>query len=417
LPEQRSERTRVLLYWHAVGLPHSRYVLEGFDEEPSGAAILAIGPRDLGSASSVFKIGTDRGAPLSNTKLVPVRTYRVRDTWCRFSEWLRHIRSFAPHIIIVMDEAASVNTLLAAIANRLFGNAVVLFYGFENIEQHAGWPAFFRNPTPGGLWQCLRRTARFIALDWTMMPLRRRLIHGGLVSYDECEQIVRSLRFCPPMRQQWWAVNDKTFVSHGSKAEFALGDRYVVGFVGRFTPEKGITDLVRAVAALDDSYALVLIGDGPLTAALQGLAQELGIEHRFRVLAAQDQTRLAASYRAMHLVVLPSHGTQTWKEQYGRVLMEAMRCGVAVAGSNSGAIPDVIQDPAAIFPEGDVPALVNVIKNMRARPPHREQLAQRCAGTGAVEFASAWIQFGRDRMTSEGRCRQAYDAGSRKTLA
>jgi glycosyltransferase involved in cell wall biosynthesis len=388
-----SERLRILVYWHGIAFPHSRYVVEGFDEEPSGAEILAIGPRELAGASSIFKVGTASGATLRKTRLLPVKTYRVRETWCRLSEWFRQIRRFEPDIIIVLDEATSINTLLAGIVNRLFGRGIVLFYGFENVMQYPGWTNFLHRPTVLGAWNCIRRTARFVLIDWMLMPLRRRLIHGGLVSYQECADVVQAMGLSPPMRRQWWAVNDRVFVPQGPRADFGFGDRYVFGFVGRFTEEKGITDLIRALAALDDSYALVLIGDGPLAPTIRSLAHELGVESRMRVVPPQDQLSLAASYRALDLIVLPSRGTATWKEQYGRVLMEAMRCGVAAAGSTSGAIPTIIQDPAAIFPEGDVAAMAAVIKRIRACPPQQDELRQRCIGTGAVEFATAWMQF------------------------
>ena len=41
---------------------------------------------------------------------------------------------------------------------------------------------------------------------------------------------------------------------------------------------------------------------------------------------------------------MPSRTLPNWKEQFGRVIIEAMACGVPVVGSDSGAIPDVIGD-------------------------------------------------------------------------
>ena len=51
--------------------------------------------------------------------------------------------------------------------------------------------------------------------------------------------------------------------------------------------------------------------------------------------------------------MLPSLTRPNWKEQFGRVLIEAMASGVPVIGSDSGAIPDVIGQAGLIFPEGD----------------------------------------------------------------
>jgi glycosyltransferase involved in cell wall biosynthesis len=56
----------------------------------------------------------------------------------------------------------------------------------------------------------------------------------------------------------------------------------------------------------------------------------------------------------MDCLVLPSRTTRKWKEQFGRVLIEAMACEVPVVGSDSGEIPNVIGDSGLIFREGDV---------------------------------------------------------------
>ncbi len=53
----------------------------------------------------------------------------------------------------------------------------------------------------------------------------------------------------------------------------------------------------------------------------------------------------------------PSLTQPHWKEQFGRVLIEAMACGVPVVGSDSGEIPQVVGDAGLIVPEGDVAAL------------------------------------------------------------
>ena len=86
--------------------------------------------------------------------------------------------------------------------------------------------------------------------------------------------------------------------------------------------------------------------------------------------------------KAADIVVLPSISTPTWREQYGRVIPEAMACGKIVVGSSSGAIPEVIGDSGFVFPEGNVRALAallrslltaadNELKVMRKKAEHR----------------------------------------------
>ena len=75
--------------------------------------------------------------------------------------------------------------------------------------------------------------------------------------------------------------------------------------------------------------------------------------------------------------MLPSRTTPVWKEQFGRVLAEAMACKVPVIGSDSGAIREVIGDAGLIFPEGNVAALADCLRLLNASPSLRHDLAER----------------------------------------
>jgi len=55
----------------------------------------------------------------------------------------------------------------------------------------------------------------------------------------------------------------------------------------------------------------------------------------------------------MDLLVLPSITRPSLVEKFGRVLIEAMACGVPVVGSSSGEIPNVLGESGLIFKEGD----------------------------------------------------------------
>ena len=55
----------------------------------------------------------------------------------------------------------------------------------------------------------------------------------------------------------------------------------------------------------------------------------------------------------MDLLCAPSRTTPRWREQFGRMLIEAMACGVPVIASPSGEIPYVVGDAGVLVPEGD----------------------------------------------------------------
>ena len=69
--------------------------------------------------------------------------------------------------------------------------------------------------------------------------------------------------------------------------------------------------------------------------------------------------------QSLDILVLPSLTTRTWKEQFGRVLVEGMAAGCVIIGSDSGAIPEVIGDAGIIVPEGNPEALADAIVRVR----------------------------------------------------
>ncbi len=80
---------------------------------------------------------------------------------------------------------------------------------------------------------------------------------------------------------------------------------------------------------------------------------------------------------ALDVLVLPTIGTRTWTEQFGRVLTEAMACAVPVVGSRCGEIPAVIGDAGDLFPPGDAAALAAILE------AYREHRALSSARSGA----------------------------------
>jgi glycosyltransferase involved in cell wall biosynthesis len=149
---------------------------------------------------------------------------------------------------------------------------------------------------------------------------------------------------------------------------------FTVGYAGRLVPEKGLGDLVDAFTRLRFEAKLLLVGNGPMKDELEGRLRGT----RFEILTDVTHEEMASAYARMDVLVLPSRTTATWAEQFGRVLVEALWCGVPVIGSNSGEIPWVVQvtGGGVTFPEGDVAALVDRIAALRAAPGRRLTLAR-----------------------------------------
>ncbi len=126
-----------------------------------------------------------------------------------------------------------------------------------------------------------------------------------------------------------------------------------IGYAGRLVEEKGVDLLLKAVAGLGANWRLSILGEGPDKARLIELTKKLGIEGRVTFREPVPTSEMPAHYRQLQALVLPSRSRPNWKEQFGRVLIEAMACGIPVVGSDCGEIAHVIGDAGLIFPEND----------------------------------------------------------------
>ena len=151
------------------------------------------------------------------------------------------------------------------------------------------------------------------------------------------------------------------------EAQPTAGERpFVIGYVGRIVAQKGLLHLVRAVAGLEGNWQLRLLGAGPLEDEVRAEAARYGIADRVEIRASVPSTRVAEQLRALDAIVLPSLTRPNWKEQFGRVLIEAMACEVPVVGSDSGEIPNVVGAGGLIYPEGDDGALRERLADLMA---------------------------------------------------
>jgi glycosyltransferase involved in cell wall biosynthesis len=149
-----------------------------------------------------------------------------------------------------------------------------------------------------------------------------------------------------------------------------------IGYAGGLVREKGVDLLLRASAPLTPRCKVLLAGEGEERPVLEKLAQELGMAQQVTFLGRQASGSMAAFYNSLDVLVLPSRTLPNWKEQFGRVLVEAMACQVAVVGSDSGEIPNVIGDGGLIFAESDTDALRGCLQRLADDASARRRLGE-----------------------------------------
>ncbi|MEQ1871826.1 MAG: glycosyltransferase, partial [Vicinamibacterales bacterium] len=133
----------------------------------------------------------------------------------------------------------------------------------------------------------------------------------------------------------------------------------------------------------------ILVGDGPMRAAWQELAVQLGVADRVQFAGEASSEELAALYQASDMFVLPS---VTRAEAFGMVQLEAMACAkpVICTALPSG-VPWVNQSGVTglVVPPGDAKALAAAINRLDGAAALREEMGARGRERVVNEFSIA----------------------------
>jgi glycosyltransferase involved in cell wall biosynthesis len=162
-------------------------------------------------------------------------------------------------------------------------------------------------------------------------------------------------------------------------------DTPVVGFLGRFVPAKGLDVLMRALVGVGQPWRALFVGGGPMGAELSAF----GAVHpgRVHVLTDVAHDEVPEHLNAMDVMCAPSQTTRRWREQFGRMLIEAMACGVPVVASRSGEIPHVVSDAGVLVDEADVAQWTEAIDRVLGDRQLRHDLAARGLARAHAKYA------------------------------
>lgn len=194
---------------------------------------------------------------------------------------------------------------------------------------------------------------------------------------DEALQVSRRHGFAGPAEFVMYGIDTEVFYPR-PRPERQAGGPFRLGYVGRLVQEKGLDDVLTALHRSPADVELLLLGDGPERAGLLARAAALGLGGRVQVLNPCSPAGVAEFMSSLDALVLMSRTTRTWKEQFGRVIMEAHACGVPVIGSSSGSIPSVVGQCGWIVPEGDGTALAALLTELAAAPDRVAAVAATC---------------------------------------
>ncbi len=250
----------------------------------------------------------------------------------------RRLKAFQPDIVHIDEEPYNyVAAQATRLANRV--GARTVFFAWQNLYR--------RYPPPFRLFELYnyrRASAAIVGNRDAGLVLRRKRYRGPIAVIPQ------------------FGVDPEIYSPPESRRSGLHGP--VIGYVGRVVEEKGVDLIVDALARIQPRPTLRIIGGGDQRVELEMRAERLGIRDRVRFEGAVPPERVPEVLRQLDILVLPSRTRSNWKEQFGRILVEAMACQVVVVGSDSGEIPNVIGDPELIFPEDDADALAAILRRL-----------------------------------------------------
>ena len=165
--------------------------------------------------------------------------------------------------------------------------------------------------------------------------------------------------------------------SSAKREELGLTGSFVIGYAGKLLAEKGIFDLVDAVSQMKQrDVKLLMIGQGDRGALLEYAAAK-GLKDRLVLSGGLRHKEIPSYYNCMDCIAVPSKTMKYWKEQFGRVIVEAMACGLPVVGSSSGEIPHTIGAAGLVFKEGQAGELAEMLGYLRDNPSARKSLGEK----------------------------------------
>jgi D-inositol-3-phosphate glycosyltransferase len=185
-----------------------------------------------------------------------------------------------------------------------------------------------------------------------------------------------------------------------ARKELGLQDAgFVVLYVGRFAPVKGLDRLMAAAAHLRSHRGLrfvIIGGDGRqtrLSSELRRLARRASVEEIVRFQGRVEHDLLPLYYSAADVLVVPSY-----YESFGLVALESLACGTPVIATRVGAMDTLIQDGKTGFlvetpsPRSLASAIERFIAASSEGSMSREEIRASVLGYSWSNVASAIVQ-------------------------
>lgn len=276
---------------------------------------------------------------------------------CFSPRLLFDIRRLRPDILHIFEEYSGVIAWQAvAFRNACSPRSRVMVYSAENIYENVS------------------RAFR------PAMCCVSRHVDLAFVCSESVLDTLRAEKFYKPVEIVPLGINTEIFrkmPNSALKSQLGLDGKFVIGYVGRLLEIKGIFLLLDLLRQLPEHVNLLIIGGGADEARFRREIARNGLAQRIRLVGNVAYECLPDYLSCMDAGVVPSLTTTRWKEQFGRAIVEFMSCEIPVIGSDSGSIPEIIEQAGWIFKEANLADLRETVLRVMANASQREHAGKK----------------------------------------
>ncbi|TYQ26950.1 glycosyltransferase family 4 protein [Pseudanabaena sp. UWO311] len=293
-----------------------------------------------------------------------------------FATFLSILRDLQPDFIYVHHEPYAAATAQLYLANFISGQKPISFFTWQNILKHYPFPFNYSEKF------VLENSA--IAFSGSYSAAEVLLQKGFKGKSILLPASVDPLIYQPQIESN---TSLKTELQ-------ASASEVLIGYMGRIVEEKGLKTLLYALKTIINlSWRLIVVGSGNYMSTFDAIAQECKISDRITHLGFIPHQNAPQYLSAFDILVLPSETRKNWKEQFGRVTIEAIACGTPVIGSDSGEIPNLINKTGGglTFPETQADVLANRITQLIEDIDLRHELAAKGRSVVLNEYSNQVI--------------------------
>jgi glycosyltransferase involved in cell wall biosynthesis len=159
---------------------------------------------------------------------------------------------------------------------------------------------------------------------------------------DEIRNVIRWKKITNNCLYFPFSFNPKKYLENYELKNKERKEDITLGHLGRLSEEKGISQLLKTVEELQQvnpNIKFVIAGGGVLENDVKSFCDQ---SPNRKFLGILEHSKAHLFYREIDVFLLTSQTRDFWKEQFGRVIIEAAASGCSFVGSNSGAIPEVM---------------------------------------------------------------------------